>query len=681
MKKIIALITLISLFVPQLAFATPSSVDRITDHIEPLIKTDYIRAVYFVATSTTATSTLNGNLVVGNVATNGLSFDTVNGKLIIITGAPGAQFRGGGVAIGTTTDTTTKFIVNGGSALGTCINQSGITDGAIICGPVGVSTSTPGYPLTVQGDINYTGNLYQNGILFTSGNTAWLIGNGFIYTATSSDMVGVGSTTPGATLSVQGSSTFPIRPLLIVASSSNTQFFNILSSGNVGIGSTSPTDKLVVNGNISLDGGTVSITSAATTINSRAFSSRSGNCGSGTCGTYTAGSGNSTGGTSGAVTDKSGTGNITGSYTAGSGDAATGVSGASTFRAGTANSSTAGLTTLGGSNGALGGTTDVINGSGSAGNDGNIRIYSTRNGGTSGGFVLMQQVTADTKVSIGASTTPTAQLTIKASSTQTIPTFLIATSTDKILFKVNSDNSVQVGEILPFITATNTPVVANFNIASSTPIRSSFRIDPGATPSSSLITSGDMWNATSTNGLESYNGNIWGTFDRGIFTGTANKVITNTVADVTAIPAGLGTTTLPGNFLTVGKTIHIHGGGIYELPIAGGTATIKIKYGSVTVGSVTTSALLSTGTRNRFTFDAYMTTRVASTSGSVIVDGEVKYASAASGGYTTDAINNSGNTTTIDTTATSTLDVTAAFDTAVTTKIATTTIATYEVIN
>lgn len=40
------------------ALASPSSVDRLVDHIEPLIKTDYIKAQYFTATSTTATSTL-----------------------------------------------------------------------------------------------------------------------------------------------------------------------------------------------------------------------------------------------------------------------------------------------------------------------------------------------------------------------------------------------------------------------------------------------------------------------------------------------------------------------------------------------------------------------------------------------------------------------------------------------
>lgn len=58
--------TLIAIFIlvlPASAFATPSSVDRVTDHIEPLIKTDYVKADHFAATSTTASSTLKNTEV------------------------------------------------------------------------------------------------------------------------------------------------------------------------------------------------------------------------------------------------------------------------------------------------------------------------------------------------------------------------------------------------------------------------------------------------------------------------------------------------------------------------------------------------------------------------------------------------------------------------------------------
>lgn len=67
MKRYITLVIIaVSLFVPSVVLAAPSSVDRITDRIEPLIKTDFIRAVYFNATSTTATSTFAGKLKIGS---------------------------------------------------------------------------------------------------------------------------------------------------------------------------------------------------------------------------------------------------------------------------------------------------------------------------------------------------------------------------------------------------------------------------------------------------------------------------------------------------------------------------------------------------------------------------------------------------------------------------------------
>lgn len=78
------------LFVPALAFASPSSVDRITDHIEPLIKTDFIKASYYTATSSLkstfpyASSTafsVSGPLWLTNT-TNGLLASDINGKVM-----------------------------------------------------------------------------------------------------------------------------------------------------------------------------------------------------------------------------------------------------------------------------------------------------------------------------------------------------------------------------------------------------------------------------------------------------------------------------------------------------------------------------------------------------------------------------------------------------------------------
>jgi hypothetical protein len=56
-KIIVSLAGIFMVLTPVAVFATPSSVDRITNHIEPLIKTDFIKGLYFVASSTSQAST------------------------------------------------------------------------------------------------------------------------------------------------------------------------------------------------------------------------------------------------------------------------------------------------------------------------------------------------------------------------------------------------------------------------------------------------------------------------------------------------------------------------------------------------------------------------------------------------------------------------------------------------
>lgn len=62
-------------------------------------------------------------------------------------------------------------------------------------GNIGVGTSTPGFKFDVAGDINFTGNLYQNGSLF-SGSSLWTPSGSNIYFDTGN--VGVGTDNPTA---------------------------------------------------------------------------------------------------------------------------------------------------------------------------------------------------------------------------------------------------------------------------------------------------------------------------------------------------------------------------------------------------------------------------------------------------------------------------------------------------
>lgn len=56
MKKFPIILTF--LFFTSTVYASPVNVNRLTDHIEPLVVTDYIKGIFFNASSTTATSTL-----------------------------------------------------------------------------------------------------------------------------------------------------------------------------------------------------------------------------------------------------------------------------------------------------------------------------------------------------------------------------------------------------------------------------------------------------------------------------------------------------------------------------------------------------------------------------------------------------------------------------------------------
>lgn len=156
-----------------------------------------------------------------------------------------------------------------------------------------------------------------------------------------------------------------------------------------------------------------------------------------------------------------------------------------------------------------------------------------------------------------------------------------------------------------------------------------------------------------------------------IFIQTADKTVTNTVAETSLLGTGSGSMTLAANSLTVGKAIRLRIGGIYSTPLAATpSVAVKVKLGSTVIATVTTSSLLTGASGLEFDGEVLITCRTTGATGTVMVHGDIEYATGVSGTIAVDPLNNAGATTTIDTTASNLLDVTVTWDTATSTRIA-----------
>lgn len=285
MKKTLYILALLAL-IPAAAFAIPSSVDRITDHIEPLIKTDFVRGTYFSATSTTATSTFAGavgigtttslyrlgvigpiegqsNLIIGDQYINpqpsafgtGIhpwQFATSSNDIagLRLTNTSAGTLAGTGLIL--TNGSTTRDVAGlSQSYYGGVFFSGGNFDGtpfginALRKNSIGISSS--------DGDVAFSAATTTGSIRFFAGPNGYMAGSeDAILNALGN--FGIGSTTASSKLTVQGSSSAPTADLFYIASSSGAILLRVASSGNVSIGTTSSAERLTVaGGNIIID--------------------------------------------------------------------------------------------------------------------------------------------------------------------------------------------------------------------------------------------------------------------------------------------------------------------------------------------------------------------------------------------------------------------------------------------
>jgi hypothetical protein len=164
-------------------------------------------------------SPLQALSVSGNLRLTGAFFDTANASgtsgMVLLSTGTGTQWSAASSLI---VASSTNFTIAG------TFYVPGVSNGCMQV-TSGIATST--------------------GTNCGGGSSAFSVGNGVIYNATSTDLVGIGTSSPVTTLFVQGKGgTNPFA----VASSSGLQMLTVTQSGDVGIGTSTPTALLAIQG-------------------------------------------------------------------------------------------------------------------------------------------------------------------------------------------------------------------------------------------------------------------------------------------------------------------------------------------------------------------------------------------------------------------------------------------------
>lgn len=202
---------------------------------------------------------------------------------------------------------------------------------------------------------------------------------------------------------------------------------------------------------------------------------------------------------------------------------------------------------------------------------------------------------------------------------------------------------------------------AFIDISAATTSNAQIRLRTGTAPTSP--NDGDMWNDSTRVAMMSRVGSNTLYNRAGLFMQTADQTITGTTTETTIFGTGIGSKTMAANTLTIGKVINIIVSGVFTTPVAAGNLTIRVKFGSTTIATGTISTLINSATNAGIQFNVTITTRTTGASGTVVVDGSVGYDTTGVLTRNFVALNNAGATSTIDTTASQVIDVTAQYAT------------------
>jgi hypothetical protein len=209
--------------------------------------------------------------------------------------------------------------------------------------------------------------------------------------------------------------------------------------------------------------------------------------------------------------------------------------------------------------------------------------------------------------------------------------------------------------------------MTGLRLAASTTAHAPLRLAIGVAPTSPV--DGDIWYDSTQKRLMTYLNGVTRSFVGTLFTSTANGTCGGTGTETSIIGTGIGTTTLPANYLVAGKSIRITMYGAYSTKASGnGTLVIKVKLGATAILTLPATTPTANLTKQPFVIDAILTCRTAGATGTVIGQGDLFLSNAAAETGVSYMLPNSGTDTltpvaNIDTTGALAVDVTATWGT------------------
>lgn len=163
------------------------------------------------------------------------------------------------------------------------------------------------------------------------------------------------------------------------------------------------------------------------------------------------------------------------------------------------------------------------------------------------------------------------------------------------------------------------------------------------------------------------------------FRQTATKTVTNTVTETTLVGTGIGSMTIPANYVKTGSSLRLSMRGLYSDALLPGNMVVKVKLGSTVIATGTITNLLGSASNLSWYASINVSFRTVGSSGTVICDGSLNYSTGPLASKNSVDLNNAGSTTTVNTTTAQLLDVTITYATQSTSNIASSDFTTLEI--